>query len=303
MTEGTDDRRVAIVDAFTSRPLTGNPAGVVPDADDLGDDQMRAIATELGASETAFVHSPDGQSARQIRYFTSEQEVELCGHATVGAHVALYNWGDIDPGSSTIETDVGPLSVRVTDEGQVWLEQDTASVRQVDLEYEQVASALGVDPASLKDVGADLPLACASTGVPFLIVPINFLEHVGNATPTDAAIAEVADSVGAAGIYAFTFDTVSAESMLHARVFAPELGIPEDPVTGTGAGAVAAYLREFGGIDVSGTIQVEQGHFLDRPGTVAVRVGEPIEVGGEGVMTVEGTIDVPVSTTDDIIEV
>ena len=298
-----DTRRALLVDAFTADPLTGNAAGVVPDAEGLSADRMEAVAAELSVSETAFV-LPSDDADRRLRYFSPTQEVDLCGHATVAAHAHLHESGAIDPGEHTVETDVGVLDVTVDADGAVWLTQTAPDVERVGVDYDRVGDALGIDPAALRDVGADLPVAVASTGLPFLLVPVNFFEHLSGADPDPSAVEALSDEYGAAGVYAFTFDALAADATLHARAFAPSLGIPEDPVTGTAAGACGAYLRAVGAFDgeLPEELIFEQGHFLDRPGRVRVRVGADVRVGGRAVTSLDGRITVPPADDDEILE-
>jgi len=295
-------RRALLVDAFTDEPLAGNAAGVVPDAEGLSPEDMQRIARELAVSETAFL-LPSGPADRKVRYFTPTQEVDLCGHATVASHAHLYEDGVVDPGVHSLETNVGVLEVEVTEDGTVWMTQDAPTIERVSVDYDRVADAVGVDVAALQDVGADLPVAVASTGLPFLVVPVNFLEHLGNADPDMGAIERLADEYDATGVYAFTFDALDADSTLHARMFAPGAGVPEDPVTGTASGAAGAYLREVGAFDeMPDEMRFEQGHFVDRPGLVSVRIGSEVRVGGRAVTALDGTVVVPPSSDDDIIE-
>ncbi|WP_227355539.1 PhzF family phenazine biosynthesis protein [Haladaptatus salinisoli] len=294
--------RTLLVDAFTDEPLTGNAAGVVPEADELTDDQMQAIARELAASETAFLRASE-EADRRVRYFTPTTEVDLCGHATVASHVHLLEDGAVEPGAHTLETNVGVLDIDVADDGTVWMTQDDPDIERVELDYDRVGEALGVDPAALRDVGADLPLAVASTGLPFLVVPVNFLEHVGGAEPDAAAVEALCGEVDAVGVYAFTFDAVDADSTLHGRMFAPLAGVPEDPVTGTASGAVGAYLRESDAFDEPpDEMRFEQGHFVDRPGSVRVRVDDEVRVGGRATTVLDGRLVVPEAEDDGIVE-
>ncbi|MFB6103076.1 MAG: PhzF family phenazine biosynthesis protein [Haloplanus sp.] len=299
-----DTRRTLLIDAFADEPLAGNAAGVVPDAAGLDATQMAAIARELSASETAFLtDDADDDVDRRIRYFTPSQEVDLCGHATVASLVHLHDEGVLDAGAGRLRTNVGVLDVEVTEEGVAWMEQDDPAVEVVDLDYERAGEALGIDPAALRDVGADLPAAVATTGLPFLIVPVNFLEHLGPLDSDMDAIASLAADHGATGVYAFTFDTLDAASTLHARMFAPGAGVPEDPVTGTASGACGAYLRAVDAFDdLPDELRFEQGHFIDRPGIVRVRVGEEVRVGGRAVTALDGTLAVPPAEDDDIVE-
>lgn len=295
-----DTRRILLIDAFTDEPLTGNPAGVVPDAAGLDADQMGAIAREINASETAFL-TGDDDANRRIRYFTPTQEVDLCGHATVASLVHLYEAGALD-GEGSLRTNAGVLDVSI-EEGVAWMAQNDPSVETVDLDYDRAAETLGIDPAALRDVGADLPAAVASTGLPFLLVPVNFLEHIAGVDPDPDAVADLAAAYGATGVYLFTFDALDAASTLHARMFAPGAGVPEDPVTGTASGACGAYLHAVDAFDDPPTeMRFEQGHLIDRPGLVRVRVDDGVRVGGRAVTALDGTLVVPPSDDDDIVE-
>lgn len=298
--------RTLLVDAFTSEPLAGNAAGVVPDAAGLAEEQMQAIARELSVSETAFL-LPSDEADRKVRYFSPTQEVDLCGHATIAAHGALFEDGVIDAGSHTLETPVGVLDIQVTDTGAVWMTQNAPQIFEVDLDYADAADALGIDEAAFADVGADLPPAYASTGLPFLMLPVNFLEHLSGMEPEMDAVAALADSYDCAGVYVFTFDAIgrSRDSTLHGRAFVPSLGVDEDPVTGTASGACGAYLDHFAAFDdeFPERMTFEQGHFLDRPGYVGVRVdGQTVRVGGDAVVSLDGSLTVPEYEDDEIIE-
>lgn len=297
-----ESRRALLVDAFTGEPLSGNPAGLVPDADGLSAASMAAIARELNASETAFLlESSDAD--RRIRYFTPSEEIDLCGHATVAAGT----WLAEETGGErfTLETNVGGIEIE-RDDGAVWMEGEPADVSRIDVGHERVAAALGADPATLSDIGADLPLATASTGLAYLVVPVNFMEALSGLAPDFGALAELSEQLDVTGIYAFTFDTLDADAALHGRMFAPRVGIDEDPVTGTAAGAAAAYLRAFEAFDgaLPEEMAFEQGHFLDRPGRVRVRARtDPIAVGGAATTALSGTVSVPDPDDDAIIEI
>ena len=319
----TDSYTAALVDAFTDEPLTGNAAGVVPGAGDLTDTQMQAVARELAVSETAFL-SDHPSADRQVRYFTPTTEVDLCGHATVAAHAYLRDHDRLTTGAHTLATNAGTLDIDVTDDA-VWMTQNAPTVYERPVEYDRLAAALGAEPSAFAGVGDALPVAYASTGLPFLVVPVSFLDGLGGLAPDDDAVAALADDHDAVGVYAFTFDTLTAEATLHGRCFVPGAGVPEDPVTGTASGACGAYLDHFGafrgdgadaptpgGTDVSaetGTpteMVFEQGHYLDRPGRVRVRVdagadGGPA-VGGSAVTAFEGTVEIPPADDDEILE-
>lgn len=282
--------RTLLVDAFTDEPLAGNAAGVVPDAENLTDDQMQAVARELAVSETAFVTEGDGAD-RRLRFFTPEREVDLCGHATVATHAHLHEDGALDAGSHAFETNVGTLEVEIEPDGTVWMTQADPEIEAVEPGYDRLGDALGIDPAALSGMADDLPVAVASTGFPFLVVPVTFLEQLGQADPDLPAVEALCEEFAALGVYAFTFDTLEADATLHGRAWVPLAGIPEDPVTGTASGAVGAYLREFEAFEpFPEELRYEQGHFVDRPGRVSVRVGETVRA-YEGVRDDEGARD------------
>ena len=294
-----DRRRTLLVDAFTDTPLAGNAAGVVPDGDGLTAAQMQAIAAELAVSETAFILESD-RADRRVRYFTPTMEVDLCGHATIASHAHLFTDGAIGDGTHTLETPVGVIDIDVTGDGVVWMTQDTPRVETVDVDVDRVATALDLPTGAISQV--ELPAAIASTGMTFLVVPVTFLEPLGAADPDPDAVAALAEAYDAAGVYAFTFDTVAADSTLHGRCFVPGLGIPEDPVTGTASGAVAAYLRTVDAFDsLPEQLQFEQGHFMDRPGHVLVRAHDTIQVGGRATTSLDGDLRGPPDADDEIL--
>ena len=133
-------RRALLADAFTQEPFAGNGAGVVPGARDLSDSRMEASASELGATETAFVRASDAAD-RRLRYFTPTEEVDLCGHATIATHAFLAD--DIGEGTHTLETNVGVLDIELDGE-TVWMRQNAPEVAKVDATRAEVAETLGI---------------------------------------------------------------------------------------------------------------------------------------------------------------
>lgn len=296
-----DTRRALLTDAFTQEPLEGSPAGLLPAADGLSVPQMRAIARELRAGTTAFLTS-SGPADRRARYFTPAGEVDRCGHAAVAAHVHLHESGAIPAGEHTLETNAGVVDVTVEPDGRAWVATGDPSVRSVDLGTARVAEAIGVDQTALDVDG--LPVALASTGRPLLVVPVRLLSDLGAAEPDGTAVASLADAVDVAGVFAFTFDTLGANSTLHGRTWSRRTGGTEEPVTAAASGAAAAYLRRFDAFDeLPEELVVEGGHYIDRPGRAFVRAGGPIEVGGHAAPALDGEIRVPgVEEGDDIID-
>jgi len=301
-----DTRQALLVDAFAAEPTAGTPTGVVPEADGLTADQMQAIAGELGATETAFV-LPSADADRRLRCFSPTEELEQAETATVAAHAALYERGSVDAAEWAVATAGGEVAVETKPNGMVWVEQGRVDITEVEIPYSDVAGALGLDEATLKDVGADLPLVTADAGESWLVVPVNYFEHLSNLTVDGAAVASLCDRADAAGVYPFTFDTVGGDatrrSTLHGRAF--RVGSrTEEPVSAAASGACAAFVRRYGALDETiEQITVEGGHFRDRPGTVSVDTdGTEVWVGGRGVTALDGTVTVPAVDDDDIIE-
>ncbi|RLM97398.1 PhzF family phenazine biosynthesis protein [Haloarcula sp. Atlit-7R] len=301
-----DTRQALLVDAFAAEPTAGTPTGVVPDADGLTADQMRAVASELGAAETAFV-LPAEDTDRQLLCFSPTEELAQAETAVVAAHAALSERGEISDGEWTVATAAGEVAVETKQNGMVWVEQGRADITEVDLPYGDVADALGLDEATLKDVGADLPLVTADTGEPWLMVPVNYFEHLSALSVDVATVASLCDHLDAAGVYPFTFDTVGADatrrSTFHGRAFRAG-SRTEEPVTAAASGACAAFVRRYGALDDTiEQIIAEGGHFRDRPGTVSVDTdGTEVWVGGRAVTALNGTVTVPAVDDDDIIE-
>ncbi|NOZ58695.1 MAG: PhzF family phenazine biosynthesis protein [Euryarchaeota archaeon] len=274
------------VSAFSDVPYAGNPAAVVLNAEGLDDRAMLTIARDANLTETCFLSS-SWRADFKARYFTPTREVELCGHATIaGVHV-LVEEGMAEGRRLTLETRVGVLDVEVERRSggfAVWLTQAEPEFSP-GVERGEAASILGVDRAEL----GHLPVEVASTGLPALLVHLSHRKSLGKIRPKLEEISEVCSRVGAAGVYAFALSDSEAE----ARFFAPLCGIDEDPVTGTAAGALLAYLLRHG-VFSGGRLVVRQGRFLGREGTVyAEPCGSRVRVGGLASTFLRGQILVP----------
>jgi trans-2,3-dihydro-3-hydroxyanthranilate isomerase len=160
----------------------------------------------------------------------------------------------------------------------------------------KVAAALGIPKHTITDT--KWPLEVVSTGLPVLIVPVRTLTAVRSINPDPSAIVDLCGRFGANGIAAFTTVTVEPFSNVHSRMFAPAIGIPEDPATGSASGALGSYLVQNGIVEKGPKIEIviEQGYEVDRPSRILVQIeadGEAIQtvkVGGQCVMVVEGTL-------------
>ncbi len=297
-----DTREVFVVDVCAPEPTGGVPVGYLPDATDLTDDQLQAVATEL-AAPTAVA---DGDSLRVVG------PTGVLDHhpaATIGAVAVQHERDERAVGDHALSTAAGGVGVEVASDGGVWVEATRPTVSESTVDATTIADALGIDVAALRDVGADLPPLLFSAGLDVLAAPVNFLEHVSNATPVPGRVDDLLATAGVDAVCLFTFDTLAADTAAHVRAFASpttRLGTRtvgmELPALPEVAGGLVSQLFERGIIETA-TTSVEQGQFIDRPGRVHVDVGDGCRVGGHAVTTVDGTIVVPAADDDDIIEV
>jgi trans-2,3-dihydro-3-hydroxyanthranilate isomerase len=287
-------RRFATLDVFTDRRFAGNPLAVVLDAEELDAAAMQAIAREFNHPETVFVFAPADPAHRaRVRIFTPARELPFAGHPTVGTAVLL---GARDGGRDLVlEEGIG--AVRCTLESmrggggsaRFTIPQLPTEVGPT-ADVAAIAAALSLVP---EDIGEGRP-ARWSAGIPLTFVPIVSLAAIARCRP-DLARFDAAFGAGAA-VYVFCNETAEAGHHFHARMFAPAMGVPEDPATGSAAAAFAGVLaRRLS--DGSHAITIEQGYEMGRPSlihlTAEVAAGRLVSasVGGDAVIVTEGTIE------------
>ncbi len=266
------------VDAFTDKPFGGNPAGVVLDANELSDDLMRKITREMNLSETSFV-LPSSKADFRLRYFTpSGDEVSFCGHSTVGALYMLAHEGRFGIGAAglytfEVETACGILTmrVRVDDDSTIRVGFDTPKINLLhsSITHEKAANALGISKNSLNTT---LPVMFETTNRDLFVVvkSLNELEKLQCDLKSASKFCKEHDIVA---ICLLTPETFDIDNHVHVRVFAPAVGIPEDPFTGSVLGGLAAYVHSHSLVKLTdGQIGVEQGHFMQRPGSVQLHM-------------------------------
>lgn len=268
------------VDAFTTEPFSGNAAGVVLDADGLTDAEMLSIAAELKHSETAFVSAPDGDDHDLVvRFFTPTVEVPACGHATVATHVARTRHFGLPSHALVQRTGTGlvqPITVNVeADEITVTMDQGTVSFDDAlhEGDLDALLRALGLGRV---DLLPDLRPTVAGTGVPMALVPVRSRGSIDRLTPDFARLDELA-AVLPRCVMVFTLDTGDRSVLTHSRMFAPAIGIDEDPVTGMAHGPLGALLAREGVLDVRTgptTFRGRQGVAMGRQGEIDVTVSE-----------------------------
>lgn len=275
-----------IVDAFTSEPFGGNPAGVVLlDGDFPNEQLMLQIAAELRYSETAFVRQL-AVDEFHLRYFTPCSEVDLCGHATIATFGLLWRRGMVSDQSPIVNhTLAGDLMVRI--DRQVMMQMATPTVvdKRVDPERLHRIMAGGSTPQWL-----DLPVEVVSTGLPDIIMPVKDLESLNALQPDMAALSALSQELDVVGVHAFalTDDGYTA----HVRNFGPLYGVPEESATGTANAALTHYLQRRGRVTAGDECRFMQGEAMQRPSVVAttLHADGSIWVGGDSVIVAEGSL-------------
>jgi len=301
--------RYHLVDVFTDRQFGGNPLAVFTNGRGIATETMQAIAKELNLSETTFVLPPEtAANDYRVRIFTPGQELPMAGHPTIGTTYVLAREHMIARGREGTETEikleegVGTIPVRVE-----WREgaarfiemrqpRPTFGARVEDLRA--VAEMLSVEPEEI--AATNLPLGVVSCGVPFLYVPIRSLRAVRNIKFRMDVWESRLKDLAPPEVFVFTREVEYPGSTVHSRMFAPGIGIWEDPATGGASGPLGCYLVQHGVVACDGWAHVtsEQGIEMGRPSFIHVRIareGEEItdvRVGGECRFMGEGWLEI-----------
>jgi trans-2,3-dihydro-3-hydroxyanthranilate isomerase len=302
------------LDVFTDRALSGNPLAVFPEAEGISDGEMQQIAREMNLSETVFVFPPSDEKAlRRLRIFTPGRELPFAGHPVVGTWNALAREGIVPlpeggSGTTRIQQEVGigvlPVDVEFA-AGEVVRVVMTQGKFEAQAEVEdaheraEIERGLGLAP---EDLDESLPIQTISTGISTLAVPVRSLEALGRCRVNAMVLSEAYTRAGASSCYAFTRETLGGgENRAHARLFAPDYGIPEDPATGSASGSLSGYLVHHGALDLEpldGIFRfvIEQGDFMQRPSRISAEVKgapgdvEEIRIGGPSVVVARGEL-------------
>lgn len=281
------------LNAFAKTHQGGNPAGVVFDADVLTDQQMHAIASIIGFSETAFVMR-SSMADFKVRFFTPTDEVDLCGHATIATFFALAKLGFVAPGQYTQETRAGLMNVVVADDLSILMDQKTPSFFEV-LDPADIAAALNLKVDDLID---GLPVQIISTGIRDIMVPVKSLNILHAMQPDFDRVAEISKRLNVVGFHLFTLETLN-HGTAHCRNLAPLYGIPEESATGSSNGALASYLFQQGLVNAPQAKQLvmEQGYSMHMPSEIVVslttagnRISQ-VQVGGKALNLAEREIE------------
>ena len=293
------------LNVFANQPFTGNQLAVFLDAEGIDEKRMQRIANEIAFSETTFVFPPEvsGTEAR-VRIFTPSQELPMAGSPTVGTTFALAGAGRLRTGAvkAVLGLGIGPTTVGLK-WGQnalrfAWMTQPIPTFGPIVTDSVAVAAAVGVQPCDLAD--GNLPVQVASSGVPFLYVPLRSRAAVDAASIERGRLCALLRSVDLEELPVFVFSCQPADddATVYSRMFGPCIGIPEDPATGAASGPLGAYLLQHNAVSVDNASRLVnlQGVRIGRPGRIYIslssRAGvlEEVRVGGEAVVVGAGTV-------------
>lgn len=295
--------RFHTLDVFTEQRFGGNPLAVVFDGEQLTAEQMQIIAREFNLSETVFVLKPTLAGAlRRVRIFTPGRELPFAGHPTVGTACLLAELGEAEGAEVDIvlEEAVGPVPVSVRREhGRASFARLTTAVLPSfgppPPPAQVIASVLGLTTADIETV-TDAPLG-ASCGVPYLLVPLKSRRALAKARPVLDRWQALLANYWTTQLFVYCREPESADAQLRGRMFAPDLGIAEDPATGSAAVALCGALAQ-ADATTDGTLRwtLEQGYEMERPSQLYLeadkRAGRisAVRVGGYAVRVSEGVL-------------
>ena len=296
-------RDYAVYDVFTDKGLAGNPLAVVFDGSGLSTERMQAITREFNLSETVFVMPPENAAhTASLRIFTPGRELPFAGHPTVGTAIALaeaaYAGQAIDL-VSVLEEKVGAVRcmVRLAPDKTPFAEFDLPRVSERlagEFDAQKVADALCISPA---DIGFENHrLSVWSAGVSFLMVPVRDMAAAESLVFDPGLWQKAVDKTTAA--YVYCRGGTDHKASFHARMFAPDMGIAEDPATGGAVAAMSGAIRHFDALaDGNHTLLIEQGVEMGRPSLIHLHIdveGGAISnarIGGQAVRLASGTLD------------
>ncbi len=265
------------VDAFTEERFTGNPAGVVLNADGLTDAQMLAIARELNNADTAFILAADGDGHDlRARFFTPRTEAGFVGHATVAAHYVLSGRHNA-PRQLRQKSKAGIVDIEIRGSG----EDRKIAVRQSapplgrELNDRERLAVLDALALATDDLDTRCPLRISGSSSTRLLIGVRGTEPLKHLKPDMTRLTTLSAQIGAAGYFVFALTPGNEDHLTESRMFCPALGIGEDPVSGNAHGLLGVYLAHHGLLTHDrrhASFRGIQGQYVHRPGRVEVEL-------------------------------
>lgn len=300
-------RRYAVLDVFTNQMLSGNPLAVVLDAEGLDDGQMQKIAAEFNLSETVFVLPPENPThSARLRIFTPSRELPFAGHPTVGTAILLAHerFGDIEKDQDSVvvlEQEIGAVRCGVK------LKPNAAGFAEFDCprqskphgislgDKSEVAAALNLNAS---DIGFENHRPTAfEAGVPYAFVPVRNMAALQRAKPDAKSWAAAFGNGDHNAAYVYCRETQFHDAGFHARMFAPNFGISEDPATGSAVAAFAGVVKSHDDLpDGTHFIRIEQGFEMNRPSLIDLEIDiqndelKATRIGGQAILVARGEL-------------
>lgn len=296
-----------LVDVFTDTHFGGNQLAVVEGRNDLSTETMQKIARELNLSETVFIFPPlKSDNTRKLRIFTPQMELPMAGHPTIGAAYVLTSSGAVPTeegrNECVFEEEVGEIMVTVLkEEGRIVKVEMKQPLPVFSEKLENRKLAADLLSLTEAELHPGLPVLPVSSGVPFLFIPVRSLRAIHRIQfRLDVWEEHFKGKPNFQHIFAFTPETENTEASVHGRMFAPAMGISEDPATGAASGPLGAYLVKHkiqpnpeNGIY---SITSEQGFEMGRPSFIEITIhGTPdniteVKIGGNSVTIGKGEL-------------
>ncbi len=297
--------RYHLVDVFTDRAFGGNPLAVFPHAREVSPRVMQALAKEFNLSETTFVLPPgDTRNTYRVRIFTPAVELPMAGHPTIGttfvlAREHLFDWAGPET-TIRLEEGIGTIPVTLRQEGNgavfIQMSQPLPAFGAQLANKQAMAEILSLEKDA---IDPQLPLEVVSCGVPFLFVPVRDIRAMRSIRFRQDVSKRVLRDFETANVFVFTREVEMEGATVHSRMFAPVLGVAEDPASGAASGPLGCYLVRHGLVAQAKKVEIvsEQGIEMGRPSVIHIEIEQEdgritaVRVGGQCYYMGEGYIE------------
>ena len=314
------------VDSFTTKPFSGNPAGVVTEADGLTAEMMQEITSgmKMNLVEIAFVTlSQVADASFYVRFFTPSKELDMSGHVTIATCFALIEEGRIPLERNltkvSFETKIGTIPLEIyfrrgatlegnEDEGlflpmsgesnglleRIMMHQPIYTFSPSSVPIPEIAEVLGIEESEITKTG--LPVVTASKDLDWLIIPVQSKETILDMHPDLIKLGMLNKKYGILTNHIFTLDTYDSECVAYSRHFGPAMGLWEDPASANASGGLGNYLLTYG-ITSSSSMVMQQGKERDSLSRIYVEIDREkevttsVRVGGLAVTSITRKID------------